>query len=579
MNDIALAPQTLRPYQVEAVSAIRRAWDDGQPAPLAALATGAGKTTIIAETLVEVLDLETQRALVIGHTQEIIGQLHDRIRQQFGARLDTVFNTSKALFAPGLGVVMAERNESNARIVVATRQSLHAKRLTEILKYGAFDYLVIDESHHAVQDNTYGDIVEALKRRNRKLKILGVTATPQRTDRKALKSVFSDIVYQWLIPDGIAGGFLTPVTRVKVATRVDLSRVKTRQGDYAQNQMVSALDMANWLELCVGAFMQHVAKTDRSCLAFMPSVEMSHQFAAALSENGITAAHLDGNTPREDRVHILSEYAQGRIRTVSNFGVLTEGFDAPRTSAIFLGRPTRSMTLFTQIIGRGLRPYPGKDDCMLLDMTVVDTKALETGTLLGKMRVCAACGVEFYAGYRQCPKCGATPDKTPAEKLADLLMPDIPTEERYGSIEAMTAVFEPLFAHAFGAWYWDATGFMSCGLGFDAGALIIVPPLMDENYTLLHVPQNRALQMTTLGADGDVRSLIDVADAYIRANKHERTADKEAHWRGQPATPPQLGLLKSLGVPVEESISRGAASAMITHALNIKYVMQRMGVN
>jgi superfamily II DNA or RNA helicase len=571
-----LIPQDLRPYQLEAVTAIRGAWDAGDRAPLAALATGAGKTTIIAQTLVDAFDPSTQRALVIGHTQEIIGQLYDRIRQQFAGRLDGLFSTSASLFAPGIGIVMAEQDAGNARVVVATRQSLHAKRLAAILKHGAFDYLVIDESHHALGDNTYGDIVDACRKRNRHIRILGVTATPQRTDEKALKSIFSRIVYQWLIPDGIAGGYLTPVTRVKVATRVDLSRVKTRTGDYAQNQMVSVLDTANWRDLCVQAYMKHVAKTGRSCLAFLPSVDMSIEFAALLSANGVPAAHIDGNTPRDVRIHTLSEYAQGRILCVSNFGVLTEGFDAPRTSVIFLGRPTRSKTLFTQIVGRGLRPYPGKSDCLLLDMTVVDTKAIETGTLLGKMRSCAVCGADFFTGFRACPSCGAEVQKTPAERAVAALLGNDVENDRYGV--DLSTVIEPLFAQAFGAWYWDEKGFMSCGLGFDRGTLFIVPPLVDEQYTLLHLPKPVDQPAKTLGSDGDVRALIDVADAYIRKTGAERTADKEGYWRSHPATPLQLSALRSLGAAPTPNLSKGAASQMISHLIGIKRVMKELGV-
>lgn len=578
MSETAFVPQVLRPYQMDAVSAIQEAWEAKKRAPLIAVATGGGKTTIISQVLVESFDPTSQRALVIAHTQEIIGQLAERIKQQFGGKLDGVFNSHHALFAPGLGIVMAEQDDASARIVVATRQSLHAKRLAAILKFGKFDYLVIDESHHALGDNTYGDIVEACRRANKSLRVLGVTATPQRTDRKALKSIFSDIVYQWLIPDGIAGGYLTPVTRIKVATRVDLSRVKTQQGDYAQKQMVSALDMANWLELCVQSFMQHVAKTGRSCLAFMPSVEMSRQFAGAISSAGISAAHIDGETPRDQRVHILSEYAQGRIRVVSNFGVLTEGFDAPRTSVVFLGRPTRSMTLFTQIVGRGLRPYPGKLDCLLVDMTVVDTRALEVGDLLGRMRTCEACGTQFYDGFRHCPACGTVVVHKPVEEQEqDAIEVDGVDERYYGSLDELTAIYEPLFAQAFGAWFWDATGYMSCGLGFDAGTLVIVPPLVDESYMLLYVPKDRSKAIKTLSSSTDVRSLIDVANAYIRDTGAERNADKEARWRSEPATSAQLGLLHTLNVPVAANISRGAASQTITHALTIKFVMERIG--
>ena len=120
----------------------------------------------------------------------------------------------------------------------------------------------------------------------------------------------------------------------------------------------------------------------------------------------MAAAHLDGNTPKDQRRAMLTDYKTGKLRVLSNFGVLTEGFDAPETAAILMARPTRSQTLFTQIVGRGLRPYPGKSDCLLIDLAVTDVRALEVGTLLGKMTMCKNCGIEHFAGLKACPHCG-----------------------------------------------------------------------------------------------------------------------------------------------------------------------------
>lgn len=135
-------PQTLRDYQRAAIDAIKAAWRAGEVAPMAALATGAGKTTIFAQLLVEAIDPATERALVIAHTEELVRQPYERIANQFGGKLDGYFTDRHA---PGLGIVMADEDAADARIVVATRQSLHAKRLRKLLQYGVFKLLVIDE--------------------------------------------------------------------------------------------------------------------------------------------------------------------------------------------------------------------------------------------------------------------------------------------------------------------------------------------------------------------------------------------------------------------------------------------------
>lgn len=559
-------PQTLRPYQAEAVAAIRAAWDAGDPAPLAALATGAGKTTIIAQLLVEAIDPAQHRALVIGHTEEIIGQLHDRITNQYGGLLDAHFGDWAV---PGSGIVMAEKDSPDARIVVATRQSLHPRRLPRLLKSGPFDVLIIDEAHHAFGDNTYGQIIKALRAANPNLKLCGLTATPARGDRQALASIFTSICYEWLIPQGILNGYLVPVTRVKVSTQVNLSSVKTNTGDYNQTQLLSALDAANWLDLSARAYHEHIVDTTRPCLAFLPSVEMSQQFAARLRGDGIAAAHIDATTPKDERRRLLREYTDGKVATICNVGVLTEGFDAPATGAVFLARPTRSRTLFTQIVGRGLRPYPGKHDCLLVDLTVLDTKALEVGTLLGRMTTCPECGTEYYAGLKACPACGYI------KPLKRRLQDGDGAPQHVGLFEGdrLVANYEALFEKAFAAWYQGPDGFLSCTLGFDDGAFIIVPPLEDNYYRLVHVPKLTDQPIKSLQRNEDLASLMIAADQEI-SQRARSIAQKDATWRSEPATLAQVNLLRKLGAEVPHGLSKGAASQIITHTLAVKRLMQ-----
>ena len=560
-------PQALRDYQREAVDAVKAAWSMGEPAPLVAVATGGGKTTIIAQTLVETVDPLYQRALVIAHTEEIIQQINDRVANQFGGQLDEHFGVNAA---PGIGIVMADNDAADARIVVATRQSLHPKRLAKLLTYGVIDVLVIDEAHHAFIDNTYGDILKALRAANPDLKVVGVTATPARGNEQALGSVFSSIAYEWLIPDGISTGYLVPVTRIKVKTSVNAEKVRTARGDYAQGQLVSVLEAASWLDLCAQAFHEHIARADRLCLSFLPSVEMSRQFAERLKADGIAAAHLDGDTPKDERRKLLSAYKRGDLRVVSNMSVLTEGFDAPETGAIFLARPTKSQTLFTQIVGRGLRPFPGKHDCLLVDMTVTDTRALGVGRLIGRMITCRKCKTEYFFGMKACPTCGYTPERKGGSAGG---------ETAYDQFMGghLIANFEALFEKAFAAWYTGNDGFLSCTLSFDDGAYLIIPPLEDEYYRLAHVPKDRKHAVRFVDKNEDLASLMMSADSHIRKYVG-RTADKEAAWRDLPATLAQVTLLGQLGVKADANLSKGMAQQLITHKLAVKRFLRDSGV-
>jgi superfamily II DNA or RNA helicase len=564
-NEAQYQPQSLRPYQREAVDAILAAWADGEPGPLAALATGGGKTTVASQLLRETIDPRVQRALVFAHTEEIIGQFYERIRNQFNGELDGYFGE---YYAPGLGLVQGQKNNASARIVVGTRQSLHPKRLREVLKHGLIDIVIIDEAHHATGENTYGEIIDTLRKANPSMRIVGLTATPARGDDTALGSIFTKIVFQWLIPDGVAQGYLVPVTRIRVATQVRLDSVKTTAGDYAQNKLVSVLKTANWLELSVKSYMDYVAPTGRQCLAFLPSVEMSEAFAAALRKKGVAAAHLDGDSDK-DRVRrpTLRDYSAGKLRCISNMGVLIEGFDAPSTSAVFFARPTQSRTLFTQAVGRGVRLFPGKTDCLLVDMTVNDTRALEVGSLLGRMIVCPKCRTEHYAGMKACPQCGYARTWQERAKAGDSVAVEDPQGGR------LLASYENLFDKAFAAWYMAEDGFISCNLSYEDGAFIIVPPLEDNYYRLAYVPKERSQPVSYKVRNEDLASLMLDADAVVRA-KAGNAANKDASWREHPATPAQLQMLKKLGAAPLKNPTKGAASQLITHTLAVKRLIE-----
>lgn len=559
-------PQKLRDYQQAAVEAIRSAWANGQSTPLAALATGAGKTTIIAQLLLESVNPHTMRALVVGHTEEIIHQLYDRVENQFDGVLDGTF-TSR--YSRGIGIVMAEDDAADARIVVATRQSLHSRRLQRILQYGAFDVVIIDEAHHAAPGTTYLDIIDAIREMNPDVKLAGFTATPKRTDDHALGALWGEIVYQWLIPDGIKNGYLVPVTRVKVTTDINLSGVKTSRGDYTQTKLVSVLETANWQDMALQAYRQHIASSDRPCLAFFPSVDMSRQFTERLRKDGVAAAHLDANTPKDERRLMLRDYGDGKVTVLSNMAVLTEGFDAPKTAAILLARPTRSQTLFTQIVGRGLRPYPGKHDCLLVDLAVTDVKALEIGTLLGKMTTCPMCMTQHYAGLKACPICGHVRDWKARAKAGDnvLATMDGPTAER------LIANYDALFEKSFAAWFNGGDGFFSCTLSFEDGALIIVPPLEDNYYRLALVPKESHKPIEYQARNEDLASLMLDADEKVR-QRASVSADKNAGWREHPASMAQINVLSKMGVNVPKGLSKGSASQLITHHIAVRRLTQ-----
>lgn len=302
---------------------------------MVSVATGGGKTVMISQLLHESLDI-SGRALIIAHTEEIVRQIYSTVHKHY---------------PDSVGIVMGGDDNVEARIIVATRQSLGKRRLTRILDHGMFHVVVIDEAHHATAENTYGVIFGSVFNNNPTTKLVGFTATPTRPDQKGSDEegdLFDEIVFTWTISDGIDGGFLVPVFEIQIKGNI--------------------LGSPNWIELTIQAYTTYIYSGNRPCLGFFPSVKMSRSFARALQLRGCPAAHIDGNTPREERQSILSLYKNGVIRIVCNMEVLTEGFDAPNTSAILLARPTQSRTLFTQILGRGLRTAFDKKDCLVVNL-------------------------------------------------------------------------------------------------------------------------------------------------------------------------------------------------------------------
>jgi superfamily II DNA or RNA helicase len=307
----------LRDYQRNGIDAILKSWNNGKR-PMVSIATGGGKTTIMAH-LIEMIPL--QRVLVIAHTEEIVQQIFDTIKRK---------NIST-------GIVMGPSNNLHERVIVASRQSL-PNRLKKIDKFGHFGTVIIDEAHHASKENTYGRIFQILE--DKKPNLVGFTATPTPKNQ----SLFDEIAFTWTIQDGIKSGFLVPT------------------------QIINFEPKDNWPTKALKFYKDHILPSDRPCLAFFPSLATSKQFTRLLKRNKIRAAHLDGKTPKEKRDSTLRKYKSGSIRIICNMQILTEGFDAPNTSAILLIRPTKSKSLLTQIIGRGLRTAPNKSNCLVVNM-------------------------------------------------------------------------------------------------------------------------------------------------------------------------------------------------------------------
>lgn len=343
----------LRPYQAIAVQNIHEAWTIYRSA-LLVLATGLGKTFTAASVLAD--RRRAGRTLWIAHRRELISQAREAI-ESCGMRCEIEMAEQWA----NLRMEGDLFGGHGAEVVIASVQTLTGARLRRFA-CDAFATIVIDEAHHATAQG-YREIVAHFA----DARVLGLTATPDRGDGVGLRAVFDAVAYEYGIREGIREGYLSPIVQRSIeCADLDLSDIKTVRGDLAEGELARAMEADAVLHQVAAPLVQHAG--DRPTIVFTASVDQAHALVDALA--GYTqarAAAIDGTTPDDLRRRILREYSAGEIQYLANCAVLTEGFDAPRTSCIAMARPTKSRSLYTQCIGRGTRLFTGKADCLVLD--------------------------------------------------------------------------------------------------------------------------------------------------------------------------------------------------------------------
>jgi len=245
-------------------------------------------------------------------------------------------------------------------VQVCSIQTLHARTvLHKRIQPPAADLIIIDEAHRS-RAKTYRALIEAYPG----IPIIGMTATPCRGDGRGLGDIFDVLIETATTAELIALGYLVP-TLTYAPTRPDLTGVRVEHGDYAEGQLAERMDKAQ----LVGDVVEHwhCLGDRRRTVVFASGVRHSLHLRDEFRRSGVRAEHIDGQTPTPERDAILAGLTRGEVELVSNWMVLTEGIDLPDLSCLILARPTRHMGLYRQMVGRGLRPAPGKTDCLVLD--------------------------------------------------------------------------------------------------------------------------------------------------------------------------------------------------------------------
>lgn len=553
--------RSMRPYQQAAIDNVIASWQTYHNVLLVA-ATGAGKTEMFLRILVNVLG-DDKRGLVIAHRQELIDQPVDRLRQVAPEWL------AAATDKPRVGVIMADRNECDRQLTIATIQTLSSKkRLDQYLAYGPPDFLIVDEAHHSTAA-TYVKVYNIFKALNPDIKVLGPTATPIRADGDGMSKVYEVVGAKITIADLVKLGWLVKPRWLGIKTGISLAGVKSSGGDFVQSQLAVAMDTPQGRRIIVESYQKYAA--DRKAIAFTASVAGAHDLAADFFKAGIKAQAIDANTPKEERRFILGEFRAGRIQILTNCQVLTEGFDAPGTSCILMCRPTKSDSLYVQCMGRGLRPKMGKalpdEDCLILDFMPKETRNVVcAGDVLGLPK-------EMTERVKQ---------EQAELDLGDMIGGFTFDGEHFETggtpLDIVARQLNYLDISPY-AWHRDGdTLTLGLGPGSDRNdrILAIVPVDVREDsyqlYGLIRKPltpgdrpkygpwQQRLVSSGTLEALGiEAQEIADKWQSPLNA--------KERSWRSYPATDNQLDYLRKLakGRTKLENLTKGQCAVLINH--------------
>lgn len=317
----------LRPYQVEAVAAINKKWQEWQR-ELLVLPTGCGKTVVFNT----IANQRPGRTLILAHRDELIEQARDKYSSMFGDMP---------------GKIKASENEIRT-VTVGSVQTMTRRHYE-----GMFDTVIIDEAHHSISPS-YQNILKQFP----EAKVLGVTATPDRGDKKSLARYFDGIAYEYKLKTAVAEGYLSPIYAKTIPLKIDMSNVKVSLGDFQVDSIAETLEP--YLPQIADAIKREAA--GRKTVVFCPLISIAQELAEMIPG----AREVNGNS--QDRKETLEWFDKAdRGAVLCNAMLLTEGWDCPSCDCVVVLRPTKIRSLYCQMIGRGTRLSPGKENLLILD--------------------------------------------------------------------------------------------------------------------------------------------------------------------------------------------------------------------
>ena len=402
---------TPRQYQVEAAYSILNYFTEQQGNPICVMPTGTGKSIVIAMLLQIIYSRwPTQRVMMLTHVKELIAQNYEKLLHLWpGAPC--------GIYSAGLN-----RKEAHMPILFAGIGSVAKKAPL----FGHIDLIIVDEADLVSpdQETMYRTFLSALCTVNPNLKVVGFTATPWRIGQGHLtdEGVFTDICFNisTLVAFNrlIAEGYLAPLIPKHTRTMLDIDGVHSRGGEFIASELQAAVDK---MEVTQAALLEAIecAQDRYSWLVFASGIEHANHITDMLNDLGIPAVAIHSKLTTAERDAAIAGFKSGKYRAAVNNNVLTTGFDHPAIDCIVMLRPTSSTRLWVQMLGRGTRPFPGKQNCLVLDFAgntrrlgpindpVLPRKKGDGPPGEVPVKICGVCGVYNHASVRTCCACGA----------------------------------------------------------------------------------------------------------------------------------------------------------------------------
>jgi DNA repair protein RadD len=425
----------LRPYQEDAKAAIYSHLRERGDSPVCVIPTAGGKTPIMASICKDVV-AHGGRVLILAHVKELLEQTADKLTR-------VCPEVNYGIYSAGL-----RRRDTDNQVIVAGIQSVY-KRACEL---DAFDLVMVDECHLIPEDgdSMYRQFLADACAINPKLRIVGFTATPFRLKSGPIctpEGYLNHTCYEISVSELIEQGYLSKLVSKAGAVEADFSRLHIRAGDFVETEAEELMNQDQLVESACKEIMEYT-QARKAVLIFASGIQHGWHIVNVLaSKHGIECGYIIGETPDHERDSTLTRFRSGQLKYLCNVNVLTTGFDAPHIDCIALLRPTMSAGLYYQMVGRGFRLHPGKDNCLVLDyggnvlrhgpVDRLRPKARAAGDGEAPAKKCPECRLLVPAGTAECPECGYVfpePKRAthaPEASAAPILSTQVTTTTRY----------------------------------------------------------------------------------------------------------------------------------------------------